>query len=90
MANSLAASLHRFWFSGWGMDTLYNFLFVRPFVFLARLNKKDIVDALYELLVEIFRVAHTMLVRSQTGQLGLYALSIGVGVVLLITLGVLL
>jgi len=30
MANPLAASLHRFWFSGWGMDALYDFLFVRP------------------------------------------------------------
>tara|TARA_B110000858_G_scaffold198463_1_gene265311 strand:+ start:8706 stop:10502 length:1797 start_codon:yes stop_codon:yes gene_type:complete len=90
MINPLAASLHRFWFSGWGMDALYNFLFVRPFVFLARLNKKDLVDALYGLLVEFSRVAHTMLARSQTGQLGLYALSIGAGVVFLVTLGVLL
>ncbi len=90
MANPLAASLHRFWFSGWGMDALYNFLFVRPFVFLARVNKKDLVDAVYGLLVEISRVAHVMLARTQTGQLRWYALSIAGGVVLLVTLGVLL
>ena len=90
MANPLAASLHRFWFSGWGMDALYNFLFVRPFVFLARINKKDLIDAVYGLMVEISRVAHTMLARSQTGQLSWYALSIAGGVVILITLGVVL
>ena len=90
MANPLAASLHRFWFSGWGMDALYDFLFVRPFVFLARLNKKDLVDAVYALLVELSRVGHAMLARSQTGQLRWYALSIAAGVVLLVTLGVLL
>lgn len=90
MANPLAASLHRFWFSGWGMDALYDFLFVRPFVFLARLNKKDLIDAVYGFLVELSRVAHGMLARSQTGQLRWYALSIAGGVVLLVTLGVLL
>lgn len=90
LANPLAASLHRFWFSGWGMDALYDFLFVRPFVFLARLNKKDLIDALYALLVEISRTAHVMLSRTQTGRLGWYALSIAGGVLILITLGVML
>lgn len=90
MANPLAASLHRFWFSGWGMDALYNFLFVRPFVFLARINKKDLIDAVYALLVEISRVAHQMLARTQSGQLRWYALSIAWGVVILVTLGVVL
>ncbi|MFT7470122.1 MAG: NADH-quinone oxidoreductase subunit L [Kiritimatiellia bacterium] len=90
MANPLATRLHGFWFSGWGMDALYNFLFVRPFVFLARINKNDLVDAVYALLVEISRVAHVMIARTQNGQLRWYALSIGGGVVILITLGVVL
>ena len=29
MANPLANSLHRFWFSGWGMDALYQRIFVK-------------------------------------------------------------
>jgi NADH-quinone oxidoreductase subunit L len=90
MANPLAARLHRFWYSGWGMDALYNFLCVRPFVFLARINKKDLIDAVYALLVEISRAAHVMLARTQTGQLHWYALSIAGGVVVLVTLGVVL
>jgi NADH-quinone oxidoreductase subunit L len=90
MANPLATRLHGFWFSGWGMDTLYNFLFVRPFVFLARVNKNDLIDAVYALLIEISRAAHIILARTQTGQLRWYALSVGAGVVILITLGVVL
>jgi len=90
MANPLATWLHRFWFSGWGMDALYNFLFVRPFVFLARINKKDLIDAVYALLVDISRAAHIVLARTQTGQLRWYALSIAGGVVILVTLGVVL
>jgi len=90
MANPLAERLHRFWFSGWGMDALYNFLFVRPFVFLARVNKNDLIDAVYALVVEISRAAHGMLARTQTGQLRWYALSVAGGVVILITLGVVL
>lgn len=90
MANPLAANLHRFWFSGWGMDKLYDLLFVKPFLFLARINKKDIIDALYALLVEISRVAHGMLARTQTGQLNWYAISLAGSLVILVTLGVLL
>lgn len=90
MANPLAAALHRFWFSGWGMDRLYDMLFVKPFIFLARINKKDLIDSFYALLVEMSRVSHSMLSRTQTGQLNWYALSIAASIVLLITLGVLL
>ena len=90
MANPLATRLHGFWFSGWGMDALYNFLFVRPFVFLARINKNDLIDAVYALLVNISRFVHVMMARTQNGQLRWYALSIGGGVVILITLGVVL
>ncbi|MBT7227744.1 MAG: NADH-quinone oxidoreductase subunit L, partial [Gammaproteobacteria bacterium] len=90
MAMPIAASLHRFWFSGWGMDALYDLLFVKPFLLLARINKKDFIDAIYALLVEISRVAHSMLARTQTGQLRWYAMSIAAAVVLLIAIGVLL
>ena len=90
MANPLATRLHGFWFSGWGMDALYNFLFVRPFVFLARINKNDLIDAVYALLVNISRFVHVMMARTQNGQLRWYALSVGGGVIILITLGVVL
>ncbi|MDP6414590.1 MAG: NADH-quinone oxidoreductase subunit L [Gammaproteobacteria bacterium] len=90
MASPLAKNLHKFWFSGWGMDALYNWLFVYPFLWLARINKDDLVDKLYALLVELSRAAHAMIVKTQTGYLRWYALSVATGLVVILTLGVLL
>lgn len=90
MSSSFAQTLHRFWNSGWGMDWLYDRLFVFPFIWLARINAKDIIDLFYGLIVDINQTAHRMIVRSQTGSLRWYALSLATGLVLIITMGVLL
>ena len=90
MASSMAKSLHKFWFSGWGMDRLYQILFVNPFLFLARVNRADLVDRFYELLVQLTRIAHKMVAQTQTGQLRWYALSIAAGLIVIVSLGVLL
>ena len=90
MASSTAKSLHKFWFSGWGMDRLYQILFVNPFLLLARVNRADLVDRLYELLVQLTRTAHSMIAQTQTGQLRWYALSIAAGLIVILSMGVLL
>jgi len=84
---SSAADLHQFWFSGWGFDSLYNFLFVRPFVFLSSINKDDIVDKLYEGLVAIAEFFHRVFSFTQSGILRWYIMGIVVGGILLLTLG---
>jgi len=88
--SGLGANLHKFWFSGWGMDKLYQTVFVAPFVALARLNRKDIVDVLIGLLVTVTSYFNKLLVRTQTGYLRWYAASVMAGVVILMALGVLL
>ena len=90
MVSSTAKSLHKFWFSGWGMDRLYQILFVNPFLFLERVNRADLVDRFYELLVRLTRIAHKMVAQTQTGQLRWYALSIAAGLIVIVSLGVLL
>jgi NADH-quinone oxidoreductase subunit L len=90
MSSPLAQNLHRFWNSGWGMDWLYDRLFVFPFMWLARINARDIIDLFYGLVVDINQTAHRMIVRTQTGSLRWYALSLATGLVVIITLGVLL
>ena len=90
MSLPAARALHRFWNSGWGMDRLYDFLFVNPFLYLARVNAKDIVDAFYDMLAALSRAGHLLIVRSQTGFLRWYALSMAAGLVLIIAVGVLL
>ena len=90
MSLPISRALHRFWNSGWGMDRLYDFLFVNPFLYLARINAKDIVDAFYNMLAALSRAGHLLIVRSQTGYLRWYALSMAAGLVLIIAVGVLL
>ena len=69
---------------------MYQWLFVNPFLYLARINKSDLVDSFYALLVSITRTAHLMLARTQTGYLGWYALSMAAGLGVIISLGVML
>ncbi|MDD9896452.1 MAG: NADH-quinone oxidoreductase subunit L [Gammaproteobacteria bacterium] len=90
MASSFAQSLHKFWNSGWGFDWLYDRLFVLPFLWLARINRADIIDSFYGLVVEVSRAANGMIVKTQSGYLRWYALSIAAGLVVLITIGVML
>ncbi|MEX0619923.1 MAG: NADH-quinone oxidoreductase subunit L [Pseudohongiellaceae bacterium] len=87
-ASTVGGALHRFWFSGWGMDALYQIVFVRPFVFLANLNRHDFFDTLYAGIAALTRGGHKMVAQAQTGQLRWYAVSIAIGLVLMISLGV--
>ncbi|QJD30441.1 NADH-quinone oxidoreductase subunit L [Methylococcus geothermalis] len=81
-------ALRRLWFSGWGMDWLYDRLFVHPFVALARLNKADGVDGLYRGVVALARLGHRLLVPTQTGQLRRYAAGMLFGAALILAVGV--
>jgi len=88
MSGKLAQNLHKFWFSGWGLDWLYDRVFVRPFVALARFNSKDFIDWLYSLLVAVTQWANGVVVKTQTGSLRWYVLSVALGLALVLTLGV--
>lgn len=90
MSGSFAKTLHKFWNSGWGFDWLYDRLFVFPFMWLARINKADLVDGFYGFIVELSRAANNMIVKTQTGQIRWYALSVATGLVVLMVVGVLL
>jgi NADH-quinone oxidoreductase subunit L len=81
-------ALRRLWFSGWGMDWLYDRLFVFPFVALARLNKADAVDGLYLGIVALTRLGHRLLAPTQTGQLRRYAAGMLFGAALILAVGV--
>ena len=77
---------HQFWFNGWGFDTLYNTLFVRPFVFFSTANKNDVVDKFYTMLVTITEFFNRAFVRTQNGLLRWYIMGIVVGAIVIITI----
>lgn len=84
----IGGALNRFWISGWGMDGLYQFLFVRPFVALAQFNRKDVIDLIYSWVALAARVGNSAVVMTQTGNLRWYAISFVGGLVIVIGLGV--
>ncbi len=86
----LGSPLHRFLFSGWGFDRLYNVLFVRPVVWLARVNKDDVVDTFFDGVGYIARVFNRGLSMTQTGRVRHYAIGILIGAVIITGIVVLL
>ena len=90
MSRPIAQKLHRLWHSGWGMDYIYDRIFVFPFVWLSRINKDDLIDKLYTFIAMVSRLANTYVVRTQTGYLRWYALSVACGLIIILVVGVLL
>ena len=78
--------LHRFWFDGWELDRLYDAVFVRPFMALARINKDDVADRLYTGLAALAAAGHRAVRTTQTGRLRWYAAGLALGTVLVIAL----
>jgi NADH-quinone oxidoreductase subunit L len=87
--SGLAMAIHRFWYSGWGFDKLYDTLFVRPFVFLATINKNDLIDKIYTGLAALAGALNRALAQTQSGILRWYMMGVVVGALLIITLSLL-
>ncbi len=70
--------------AAWGFDAVYDRLLSRPWLALARINRADIIDGAYSLLVSLTQAGHLLLIRSQTGALRRYAGGIAIGLILLL------
>src|SRR5882762_661854 len=84
------SDLHQLWFSGWGFDALYDAVFVRPFVFLATINKDDVIDKAYVGLVSLAGFFHRVFAYTQSGLMRWYVMGIVIGAILILTFGLLL
>ena len=82
----LVAFFSRFWFSGWGFDRLYDALIVRPFLWMTRINREDFIDLIYGGIGWYVELAHSLVVRTQSGNMRWYAAAIAFGAVLMIAL----
>jgi NADH-quinone oxidoreductase subunit L len=43
------ARIRKFWHFGWGFDRLYDFVFVRPYLWLAHIDQHDVIDNIYRM-----------------------------------------
>ncbi len=84
--SSLGKILGKFWLSGWGIDWLYDRLFVKPYYGLANKLKSEPVDALYGLIVTINQTFNQWLSSAQSGRMRWYIASMVAGLILVIML----
>jgi NADH-quinone oxidoreductase subunit L len=82
----VGAALHRFWFADWGFDFAYDRIFVRPFVALAHLDRRDVMDLFTRGIALLTGGLYRAAVRTQTGRLRWYAAGIAFGAALLLCL----
>ncbi|GAA6203262.1 NADH-quinone oxidoreductase subunit L [Thalassotalea sp. SU-HH00458] len=71
----------RYCFSGLGFDHLYELVFIKPFVFIARLNKRDVVDQCIMSITWYVGLWRDILVYSQNGLMRWYAAAFAIGLV---------
>ena len=84
------AGITPFLYSGCGFDGLYNRLLVRPVTWFSEINKNDIFDKINRGIVFLNFAANRKLSGTQSGFLRWYALSIAIGVIIIIYLAVIL
>ena len=80
--SGLGRGLRRFWHGGWGFDWVYDRIFVKPFIAVARINKNDVVDLVFRVTAAIARGLHYIGALTQTGRLRWYAANMAIGLVL--------
>lgn len=73
---------YKLWLNGWAFDKFYDTIFVRPFVFIAEINKKDFIDLLYNGIAKGVSSLNEWSVLTQTGRLRWYLAFITGGVIL--------
>jgi NADH-quinone oxidoreductase subunit L len=83
-------NLYLFWFSGWGFDKLYHVLFVRPVVFIANINKNDVVDKLYQGVTFVTIRLYRSLSFTQSGSLRWYVMGLVIGAIIILSIQIML
>jgi NADH-quinone oxidoreductase subunit L len=78
------AALHRFWFSDWAMDWLYDRIFVWPVIWIARIGRSDVIDGSYDGLALLTQGGWRALRSTQSGKLRWYAAAIAGGTIIFI------
>jgi NADH-quinone oxidoreductase subunit L len=78
--------IHRFWFSDWGMDWLYDRLFVRPVIWFARIDRNDFIDAFYNGTARLSEMGWEALRTTENGRVRWYAAWITAGTVIFIAI----
>ncbi len=83
---ALGKALHRFWLTDWGMDWLYDRLFVWPVMWFARIDRHDVVDWIYTGIAKLVELFYDGVRRTQTGRLRWYAAGLAIGSIIFVAI----
>ncbi len=75
-----------FWKGGWGMDTLYNTVFVSPYMMVSTALRSEWLDKIYHGVVAICVSLHQLFSWSQTGKMRWYISSMVFGLIILVSI----
>ncbi|KAE9673389.1 NADH-quinone oxidoreductase subunit L, partial [Enterobacteriaceae bacterium TzEc077] len=81
---SLGAGLAHICRTAFGFDALYDIVFVKPYLFFAKLFGRDPIDSLWLVLPALVKGGNSFTSSRQTGSLREYASSMSLGVVVLL------
>jgi NADH-quinone oxidoreductase subunit L len=84
------SAIRNFLFSGWKFDQLYETVFVKPFLFITRINKSDLFDQLSKGIAWANLRLNRLVSVSQNGSLRWYMGAVLIGILFIITLQILL
>ena len=79
-----------FVFAGFGFDWIYRWIFVKPYIWITRINKNDVMDWITKANIHLFRGSNYVLSELQNGNLRWYVGGIGIGAMILLGLVILL
>jgi NADH-quinone oxidoreductase subunit L len=84
------SAIRDFLFGGWKFDQLYDTVFVKPFLFITRINKSDLFDQLSKGIAQANLRLNRLVSVSQNGSLRWYMGAVLIGILFIITLQILL
>lgn len=86
--HKLGLTVHKFWFSDWGFDWLYDKLFVQPYVWFADFDKDDFIDSIFDGIAGFNAQVHCILSATQNGKVRWYVVCIAIGAVLILGIAI--
>jgi NADH-quinone oxidoreductase subunit L len=86
VGTAIGASISKFLFEGWRFDALYDLFVIRPFLWIAAVNRNDGIDRVYAGIAWLNRWLHGLLHRTQTGHVRWYATIMAAGAVAIVAL----
>ena len=76
--------LSAWWFAAWGFDWIYDKLLVQPYLWISHVLRRDPMDRGIGLVPRLVKGGHSVMSRTENGQLRWYAASLAFGAVLVL------